>query len=151
MAVLKKSRTCLPGVLRSSLFVSIPLQTRPSFQPWLKAPGLPRQHWCSLALGMVMRKQNGTGSTLPPRTVSMKVHCFYPQPLGPKCVSRGALPHWNVFCFGAWHDRKHSRKPCCNLHAHRHMASLQCEISSVFSSFRVSSRPLCNLQTEDNR
>lgn len=63
----------------------------------------------------------------------------------------GCLPHWNAFCFGAWRDQRHLRKPCCNLRAHRRMVSLQCEISSVFSSFLVSSRPLCNLQTKDNR
>lgn len=61
-----------------------------------------------------------------------------------------SLPHWNESCFGVWHDQTHWRMLCCSPHVRRHMVSLQCEISSGFSSFPVWCRPLYNLQTADN-
>jgi len=59
------------------------------------------------------------------------------------------LLHLNESCFGAWPCQMHWRKLCCSPRVRTHMVSLQCEISSVFSSFLVWSRPLYNLQTGD--
>lgn len=101
-------------------------------------------------LRLAKRKQIGTGWPLQAhsrRRFFVSTHELCAHSVRPG----GALPRWNVFCFGAWRGQRHLRKPCCNLRAHRRRASLQCEISSAFSSFLVLSRPLCNLQTEDNR
>lgn len=102
--------------------------------------------WAGNGQEEVRRNRPAAPCAFPARTL-----CFHHEPWALSVSPGRALPHWNVFCFGAWRDRRHLRKPCCNLRAHRRTAFLQCGISSAFSSFLVSSRPLCNLQTEDNR
>lgn len=86
-----------------------------------------------------------------PRALPGRALCFHPELWAQTESCGGDSPHWSASGFDAWRDRRHLRKPCCNLRAHRRTVSLQCEISSAFSSFLVSSRPLCNLQTENNR
>lgn len=85
----EQSENCLPGVLASSLFTCSTLQTRPSFQPTPKSPSLHLQWVLTHAeYGQEEIEQNRLTS---PQTFPLKVHCSYPQALGPKYVSWGRL------------------------------------------------------------
>lgn len=90
VAVLKKSRTCLPGVLRSSLFVSIPLQTR----PLLALAQGPRP---SPAASVLTRAGNGLEETERNRFTSPSTYrlhegsLFLPTTSGPQVCLKGSL------------------------------------------------------------
>lgn len=84
------SEPCLPGVLSSSFFICIILQTRPSVQPYLKGPKP------SPAASVFTRAENDQeeiewNGLTSPHVVSAKAHCFYLQPPGPKYIPWGTL------------------------------------------------------------